>query len=93
MSKQQSTRLADILDRGGIKTKEVWLNDSTGIITCWSYDMAWSAAALLQRSGQFHVRGPKESRDDAKDQSRRTTNALKRVPVWRVLLQLKEATA
>jgi len=93
MCDKQGARLESILNRGGIKTKDVWFHGSSGILTLWSFDMAFSAAAMLQRTGQFHVRGPKESRDNAKDQSRRTTNAPKRIPVWRVWLQLKEEKA
>jgi len=90
MCDKQSARLEAILNRGGIKTKKVWFNNSTGIVTCWSFDMAYAAANALTATKQFTVSGPRESRDDAKDQANRKTIAPKRVKVWRVWLRLKE---
>ena len=91
MCDKQSARLEVVLNRGGIKTKSVWFNNQHGVITCWSFDMAYAAARALSATKQFKVSGPRESRDDAKDQANRKTIAPKRVPVWRVWIRLLPA--
>lgn len=76
-------RMRSILDEGSIPYKEVNVFGARGIVTCWSLEAA-NRLVLMLKAATFNVRGPVESVDYNKDQSKRTTLQRARIRVWRV---------